>query len=122
MCLTVGKKAVPHVAKKDIVVYKALVEKFWYSNDMEGKQFTAIINGCPVKGKICVERDNMYLCTNSKYADGASGWNKHGYKYSWYVDSNVQKLVINDGTIVRPFNILVTPYRYAIVETGMISL
>lgn len=49
-----------------------------------GREFSAIIGGVEVIGKVTVEDGNVYLCQNKIY--GNECYNKQGYKYSWAVD------------------------------------
>lgn len=55
----------------------------------KGKKFKANIQGFPVKGRIQIEDERVFLCQNM--IDGANCKDKLGFKYSWSV---------GDGSII----------------------
>ena len=64
-----------------------------------GRGFTCKIDGTFVEGKIQVEDNSVFLCQNSK--NGASAYNKRGYKYSWIATLNKDGQLYSESSITE---------------------
>ena len=99
MCLElISNKAKSKIAKKDIICYKRLehlpiIDK---SNIKDGDEFTGVINNMECSGKISVESNKIYFCTNHPVLCGTDSSNKHGYINSWIFDNYVTSIIINN--------------------------
>ena len=117
MCLHINADAEKQIATEDIICYKRVVSNI---KTKKGKSFTGMIRGIECEGKIQVEHNCVYFCTNELALDGTSCDNLLGYRYSWSFDSNVQSIIIDGVDIIcstESFSFL-TPYQLAIVKLG----
>ena len=120
MCLTLkSNKTKSKIAKKDIICYKRL--KFFptiidKSTIKDGDEFTGVINKTECSGKISIESDRIFFCTNHLVLCGTDSSNKHGYNYSWVFDNTVTSIIINNKEVVDLK--MVTPYREFPIEIG----
>jgi hypothetical protein len=126
MCLELKNGRVkPKIAKKDIVVYKFLKDGKKLKPEFHGKEFTGVIKGFTVKGKISIGRD-IFFCTDEIQLDGAKADDKFGYKYSWLIDSRVKSIevdgveIIKDGCVLNNAKVLtfLTPIQDVEIEIG----
>jgi hypothetical protein len=126
MCLKLKNESVkPQIAKKDIVVYKFLQYGRKLKSEFHGKEFTGVIDGFTVKGKISIDR-TTFFCTNEFNLDGIYTENKLGYKYTWLIDENVKSIkvdgveIIKDGYVLDNSKVLVflTPYQKVGIKIG----
>ena len=117
MCLRVNNDAEKQIASEDIVCYKRVFPSF---SLYIGKSFTGIIQGIKCEGKIQIEDNQIFFCTNDFRLDGIDCYDKIGYKYSWVLDSYVKSIIIDEIDIMISTNqrILLTPYQYATVQIG----
>ena len=120
MCLTLkSNKTKSQIAKEDIICYKRLellptiIDK---SSIKDGDKFTGVINTFECSGKISIESDKIYFCTNDPGLNGSNSWNKHGYNYSWVFDNDVTSIIINNKEVINLK--IATPYRNFLVEIG----
>lgn len=124
MCLNnPGEKL---LATEDITVYKRLeitypedIHKILLSKINHGDGFSATIGKKLATGKITIENNKIYFCTNSKEHDGNNCKNKQEYNYSWAFDNNVSIKSLEINGI--PLNIdyfYQTPYQHFPVELG----
>ena len=119
MCLELkSNKIKSKIAKEDIVCYKRL--EFFPTIDMsnikDGDEFNGVINEFKCSGKISVESNKIYFCTNDSGLDGSDAKNKHGYKYSWVFDNDVTSIIINNKEVVDLK--IATPYKHFPIEVG----
>jgi hypothetical protein len=126
MCLKLKNVSVkPQIAKKDIVVYKFLQYGRKLNPEFYGKEFTGVINGFTVNGKISIGR-TTFFCTNEINLDGIYAEDKLGYKYSWLIDENVKSIkvdgveIIKDGCVLDNAKVLtiLTPYQKVGIKIG----
>jgi len=68
-----------------------------------------------VGGKVNIGSHGIYLCTNDERFNGDRADNRHGYTYSWIMDSCISAVKIN-GVDLKPG--LETPYRNMPVVIG----
>jgi hypothetical protein len=125
MCLRLKNESVkPQIAKKDIVVYKFLdIRKL--KPEFHGKEFTGVINGFTVNGKISIS-ETTFFCTNEIFLNGAYAEDKLDYKYAWAIDKNVKSIkvdgveIIKDGCVLDSFknSTILTPYRDVEIKIG----
>ena len=119
MCLELkSNKTESQIAKEDIICYKRLnyfpiIDK---SNIKDGDEFTGVINELECSGKISIESDKIFFCTNHSNLNGADSSNKHGYVNSWILDSTVTSIIINNKEVIELK--LMTPYRNFPIEIG----
>lgn len=119
MCLELkSNKTKSKIAKKDIICYKRLehlpiIDK---SNIKDGDEFTGVINNMECSGKISIESDKIYFCTNNLKLNGEDSKNKHGYNYSWVFDNTVTSIIINNKEVIDLK--IVTPYKNFPIEIG----
>ena len=119
MCLElISNKTKSKIAKKDIICYKRLehlpiIDK---SNIKDGDKFTGVINTFECSGKISIESDKIYFCTNHPMLCGTYAKNKHGYIHSWVLDNTVTSIIINNKEIIDLK--IATPYRNFLIEIG----
>ena len=120
MCLTLkSNKTKSKIAKEDIICYKRLeflptiIDK---SSIKDGDEFTGVINNMECSGKISIESDKIYFCTNRSKLNGSDSSNKHGYINSWIFDSTVTSIIINNKEVIELK--MVTPYRNFPIEIG----
>ena len=119
MCLTlISNKTKSKIAKEDIVCYKRL--EFFPTIDMyivkDGDEFHGVINECKCSGKISIESDKIFFCTNHSNLNGSDSLNKHGYINSWVFDPSVTSIIINNKEVIDLK--IVTPYRRFPIEVG----
>ena len=119
MCLELkSNKAKSKIAKEDIICYKRL--KYLPTINMfaikDGDEFTGVINTFECSGKISIESDRIYFCTNHPMLDGTDAKNKHEYKNSWVFDNTITSIIINNKEVVDLK--IVTPYRFFPIEIG----
>ena len=119
MCLElISNKAKSKIAKKDIVCYKRL--KYLPTIDMstikDGDEFTGVINDTECSGKISIESNEIYFCTNHPILCGSDAQNKHGYINSWVFNNAVTSIIINNKEVVALK--IVTSYRDFPIEIG----
>ena len=119
MCLELkSNKIKSKIAKEDIICYKRL--EFLPTIDMyivkDGDEFNGVINKVKCSGKISIESDKVYFCTNHPMLCGTSARNKYGYTHSWIFDNTVTSIIINNIEVIT-LN-MVTPYRYFPIEVG----
>lgn len=119
MCLELkSNKAKSKIAKEDIVCYKRL--EFLPTIDMyivkDGDEFTGVINKIECSGKISIESDGVFFCTNRSNLNGTDSKNKHGYINSWLFDITVTSIIINNKEVIDLK--IVTPYRCFPIEIG----
>ena len=119
MCLELkSNKTKSKIAKEDIICYKRLehlpiIDK---SNIKDGDEFTGVINNMECSGKISIESNKIYFCTNHPELCGTDASNKHGYIYSWAFDNTVTSIIINNIEVITVK--IVTPYRCFPIEFG----
>lgn len=100
------------IAGEDITCYKYLkVTSGPNPNLKHGDEFSCRIFGSLVNGKISIEKNEVYLCTNNTIADGIHCTEKFGYEYSWVWDCAISDF---EGSIP----ILETPFQEVGVEIG----
>ena len=106
------------IAKKDIICYKRL--EFLPTIDMnivkDGDEFNGVINEVKCSGKISIESDEVFFCTNHSKLNGVDSKNKYGYTHSWIFDNTVTSIIINNKEVVNLK--MVTPYREFPIEIG----
>lgn len=108
-------------ALEDVVVFKRL-EPARRIQDVEqyhGKPFIGVINDVAVHGKITVEAECMFFCTDFGIANGAQCNNRHEFKYSWRLDAAVdlESLKIEGEKMFKVANYQ-TPYRNFLITLG----
>ena len=119
MCLElISNKTKSKIAKKDIICYKRLehLPTIDISTVKDGDRFDGVINNIECSGKISVESDEIYFCTNHAVLNGSDSLNKHGYNYSWVLDNVVTSIIINNKEVVTLK--IATPYREFPIEIG----
>ena len=119
MCLELkSNKIKSKIAKEDIVCYKRL--EFLPTIDMyivkDGDEFNGVINEFKCAGKISIESDRVYFCTDHPMLCGSYAKNKHGYIHSWVLDNTVTSIIINNKEVVTLK--IATPYRWFPIEIG----
>ena len=117
MCLELkSNKIKSKIAKEDIICYKRL--EFLPHIDMstikDGDEFTGVINKIECSGKISIESDKIYFCTDHPMLCGIYAKNKHGYIHSWRLDNTVTSIIINNKEVIDLK--IVTPYREFPIE------
>ena len=119
MCLElISTKVKSKIAKKDIICYKRLE----YLSDIDksiikdGDKFIGVINDVECSGKISIESDLIYFCTNHPLLCGSNCKNKHGYKNSWIFDGDVTSIIVNNKEVIDLK--IVTPYKFFPIEIG----
>ena len=119
MCLELkSNKTKSKIAKEDIICYKRLehlpiIDK---SNIKDGDEFTGVINEFECSGKISIESNKIYFCTNHPMLCGSYTQNKYGYIHSWVLDNTVTSIIINNKEVVDLK--IATPYRNFPIEIG----
>ena len=119
MCLELkSNKTESKIAKEDIICYKRLeyLPTIDMSDIKDGDEFTGVINNMECSGKISVESDKIYFCTNHPILNGIGSQNKHGYIHSWVFDNTVTSIIINNKEVIDLK--IVTPYREFPIEIG----
>ena len=119
MCLELkSNKTKSQIAKEDIVCYKRLeyLPTINMSTIKDGDEFTGVIRNIQCSGKISIESNKIYFCTNHPGLRDADIQNKHGYDNSWMFDSRVTSIIINNKEVIDLK--LVTPYREFPIEIG----
>ena len=119
MCLDLkSNKTKSKIAKEDIICYKRLeyLSIIDESNIKDGDEFTGVINTFECSGKISIESDEIYFCTNHPILNGSDSLNKHGYLYSWVFDTTVTSIIINNKEVIDLK--IVTPFRNFPIEIG----
>ena len=119
MCLTlISNKTKSKIAKEDIICYKRL--DFLPTIDMyivkDGDEFTGVINTFECSGKISIESDRVYFCTNHPILCGSDAKNKYKYTNSWVFDNTVTSIIINNIEVIDLK--IVTPFRCFPIEVG----
>jgi hypothetical protein len=126
MCLELKNESVKsQIAENDIVVYKFLQVSRKFNPEFHGKEFTGVINGFTVKGKISIDK-RTFLCTDEIFLDGTYTKDKFGYKYSWAIDIYVKSIkvdgveIIKDGCVLDNAEVLTisTPYQNVEIKIG----
>jgi hypothetical protein len=126
MCLELKNRMVKSkIAKKDIVVYKFLKNGRNFNSEFHGKEFTGVIKGFTVKGKISIDK-TIFFCTNDTHLDGTYTKDKFGYKYSWAIDIYVKSIKVDDVEIIKNGFVLdnakvlsfLTPFRNVEIKIG----
>ena len=119
MCLELkSNKTKSKIAKEDIICYKRLeyLPTIDMSDIKDGDEFTGVINKIECSGKILIESNKIYFCTNHLKLNGADSKNKYEYINSWVFDNTVTSIIINNKEIIDLK--IVTPYRDFLVEIG----
>ena len=119
MCLELkSNKTEFKIAKEDIVCYKRLgyLPTVNMSTIKDGDKFTGIINNVECSGKILIESNRIFFCTNHPKLNGVDSKNKHGYIHSWVFDNVVTSIIINKKEVISLK--IATPYRYFPIEVG----
>lgn len=119
MCLELlPNKTESQIAKEDIICYKALthIPTVNMSTIKDGDEFTGVIHTIECSGKISIESDQIFFCTNHSKLQGSDSQNKHGLMYSWVFDNTVTSIIINNKEIIDLK--IATPYRNFLVEIG----
>ena len=128
MCLKKVKEL--NVAESDIVVWKHLREMYAIKQDihlenLDGKPFEGVIQNIKTTGKISILKDKkdiyMYFCTDNSSLNGNDVFNKHGYPFSWILDTNVSlNETFIDGVCLKKYvhKEFQTPYQDSIVQPG----
>lgn len=119
MCLELlPNKTKFQVAKEDIICYKALthIPTVNMSTIKDGDEFTGVIRTIECSGKISIESNKIFFCTNHPRLFGENSLNKHGYINSWILDNLVTSIIINNKEIIDLK--MVTPYRHFPIEIG----
>ena len=119
MCLElISNKTKSKIAKEDIICYKRLeyLPIIDMSTIKDGDEFTGIINDVKCSGKISLEFNRIYFCTNYSKLNGAASSNKHGYLYSQLFDNDATSIIVNNKELIDLK--IQTPYRNFIVEIG----
>lgn len=100
------------IAGEDITCYKYLkTAQRISSNVKHGDDFTCKIKGIAVTGKISIDNNIVYFCTNELKANGKACTEKFGYKYSWIWDGDV-------SDFKDIISVLITPFQEVEVEIG----
>ena len=119
MCLELkSNKIKSKIAKEDIVCYKRLeyLPTINMSTIKDGDEFTGVINDTECSGKISIESNEIYFCTNHPRLCGLDSKNKYGYNNSWVFDNTVTSIIINNKEVVNLK--IITPYRHFPIEVG----
>lgn len=119
MCLELkSNKTKSKIAKEDIICYKRL--EYLPTIDMyivkDGDEFTGVINKIECSGKISIESDRVFFCTNHPRLCREDAKNKHGYIASWIFDNAVTSIIINNKEVIDLK--IATPYRRFPIEIG----
>jgi len=105
-----------NIAENDIECFKYIMIDYYknykYCN---GEHFTGNINNITCEGKIRIEDNVIYFCTNDSRLRGNNCNNKHGYEYSWQADRFVYHIAVNSK---KEKNIYRTVYRNFCVVIG----
>lgn len=119
MCLTVTDST-KHTAADNIIVYKPVIKTSLVdvSDVTHGTPFKGVIYGIPCEGKIAIEGDTIFYCTNEIELDGAIADDRLGYSYSWRQDKKVQRIEVNGVQIFKPGYL--TPYRDYVVTLNVV--
>jgi hypothetical protein len=129
MCLTLkSDKTRVKTAKSDIVVYKKL-KRFYIAKlafalpIIDGEEFSGVINENEYEGKISIQNNIIFFCTNNENLNGNSCTDKKGYYHSWELDSAVKSIktstheLTNEDLMDSKIN---TPYQSFVVKEGTI--
>jgi hypothetical protein len=117
MCLLLTNKKRKQTAKEDIVCYKGLITSYEFiSFPVHGIEFHGIIKGIACKGKISIEGERIFFCTNSYELNGAHCADTFEYDYSFTMESRVTSVIINGREQIEKF--LLTPYKEARITIG----
>ena len=114
MCLNLKNEMVEaRIAKKDFVVYKSLYKYTRPKLGNHGKDFTGVIGGMKVSGRISEYEGWVYLCTNDERFNGNFVKDRLGFQYSWLFDLHCRAAscrgeLLIDG--ITPFEII-TGYK-----------
>lgn len=117
MCLDLEKGAELQTATEDITVYKRIMKYPVITKLKSGMPFKGVICNIKCEGKISIENNRVFFCTDGYDLSGRRCADKQGYTNSWEFDSNVNlsKTTINEIAIIT---IDVTPYRRMPIEIG----
>ena len=119
MCLElISNKTKSKIAKEDIICYKKLefLPTIYMSDIKDGDEFTGVINKIECSGKISIESDKIYFCTNDPALNGTDAKNKHELIYSWVFDIAVTSIIINNKEVIDLK--MITLYREFPIEIG----
>ena len=119
MCLELeSNKTKSKIAKEDIVCYKRLeyLPTIDMSTIKDGDEFTGVIRNIQCSGKISIESDKIYFCTNNTGLRGKDSKNKYGYVNSWEFESTVTSIIINNKEVVNLK--MATLYRNFLIKVG----
>lgn len=119
MCLDLkSNKTKSQIAKKDIICYKRLehLSHIDISTVKDGDEFTGVIKTFECSGKISIESNKIYFCTNHPLLCGTVARNKYGYTHSWVLDNTVTSIIINNIEVIDLK--IATPYRNFPIEIG----
>jgi len=107
-------------ATEDIVCYKK-VRVFDGQVDLSslksGDTFIGKIKDIQCEGKISIEDEELFFCTDDIRFDGQYCQKKFGYKYSWQLDNKVKSILIN-GKKLKIFKIYKTVFQYFEIQIG----
>jgi hypothetical protein len=109
------------VADRDITVYKRLVMKPVINPKLNNKPFSCKISNVLVEGKLSVEREQLFFCTNDIRFSGEEADDKKGFKYSWVLDHQVDlKTLRVEGKKMKTVSeeFLATPYQGTPITLG----
>ena len=129
MCLYLKSvKTRKQIAKKDIIVYKALDIRNKKINSVDklkklkhGDSFSGVINSIECEGKVSIDFiGRIFFCTNEEKLNGNRTSDRFGYKYSWIKDPSIKKIIVNDETIynIECVDEYYTPYQQFEVKIG----
>lgn len=119
MCLELkSNKIKSKIAKEDIICYKKLryLPTINMSTIKDGDEFIGVINTVECSGKISIESNKIYFCTNHPMLNGTNARNKYEYTNSWVFDNTVTSIIINNKEVIDLK--IVTPYRCFPIEVG----
>lgn len=128
MCLDIKKNAKSRIAVEDIICYKRLLykESSCAQEDLlrsyDNHEFIGIINNVKCEGKIRVEDNRVYFCTNESRLDGCDCVDKLGHDFSWRFDVRIFHIAIKSTNELQTIFecSYITPYRHAEVQMGKI--
>lgn len=125
MCLQFENKAVLEIADRDIICYKILFPQYNSIKSEElikydNYEFEGIIKQIKCSGKIRVENDQVFFCTNISNLNGIACQNRYGFLYSYRLSQNVAEITIlaTGEKYYETISGFKTPYMDAKVEIG----
>jgi len=114
MCLNLENEHVQSkVAEHDIIVYKRLVEVMSPKLGNHGKNFTGIIIGKKVSGKISELDGKVVFCIDDAVFEGT-----YFKTIFWAFDWNCEEILVDGTTPLELITHYETPYRWFKVEIG----